>query len=301
MSNNFYDLATRLQEEGSAGPTSGGATTMNAISYLPTQVGVVRAALTGLGKKKRKWNMEVLEGDVGRTIKFEDELQISVPNEHWETFQKMFDGQLGSDSCFELPSTIMDNEKETLLDIEGEKAVIHLAVESFFRCPEVLQIQEIYRRWKSRLNVSEDLTASRVLIPVARLDEGVEAIYGLLIKGIESDRGQLEMLSERIEDDPLPDIRKTGSYEVMAGTRVRSVCEGFGLIFEARLGFDRSLRFSVLVEDSGVADKLEESLPAGIQRVRNVFYPQKGHFGPNHGIPDLLVEIIHDLKGETHE
>jgi len=302
----FYDLASKLQEDGAGGgsvtgPTSGGATTMDAISYLPTQVGVVRAALTGLGKKKRKWNMEVLEGETGRTVKFEDALQINVPNEHWDSFQKMFDGNLGNDSSFELPSAIMDSEDETVLDIEGEKSVIHLAVESFFRCPQVIALQKIYERWVSRLGVKENKTPKYVLLPMGKLEEGIEAVYNALIHGIEEDCGQLEMLSERVDEDPLPDIQKTGEYKVLAGTRIRSELEGFGLIFEARLGFDKSLKLSFLVEDGELADKIEESLPSGVQRVGNVFYPEARCFGPNHGIPDLLVEAIQELKGEIHE
>lgn len=300
---NFYDLASKLQEDGAGGvegPTSGGATTMNSISYLPTQLGVVRAALTGLGKKKRKWNMEVLEGEGGRTVKFEDALQINVPNEHWDTFQKMFDGELGNDSSFELPSAIMDSDDETALDIEGEKAVIHLAVESFFRCSQVINLQKIYERWVSRMGVKENKTPKCVLLPVGKLEEGIEAVYNSLLKGIEEDRGQLEMLSERVDDDPLPDIQKTGEYTVLAGTRIRSELEGFGVIFEARLGFDKSLKLSILVEDGDLADRLEESLPSGVRRVGNVFYPEAQHFGPNHGVPDLLVEVIQELKGESH-
>lgn len=299
MSNSFYDLATRLQEEGSTGPTSGGATTMDAISYLPTQVGVVRAALTGLGKKKRKWNMEILEGEGGRMVKFENALQITVPDEHWENFQQMFDGQLGSDSCFELPSTILDSS-DLALDLEGEKATIHLAVESFFRCPEVQQVQRIYERWVSRFGIEKDLTPNRILLPIHKLIEGIEKVYQELVKPIEKDQGQLEMLSERIEEDPLPVFQGMGDYTILAGARIQSVFQGIRLVFEARLGFDRSLHFSILVEDDEVADRLQESLPFGVGRVGKVFYPSAAHF-TYRNIPDLLVETIQDLKGGTHE
>lgn len=296
---NFYDLATKLQEDGGGvtGPTSGGATTMDAISYLPAQVGVVRAALTGLGKKKKKWNMEVLEGESGRTIRFEDALQITVPNEHWNTFQEMFDGQLGSDSCFELPSSIMDSENE--LDVEGEKAVIHLAVESFCRCPQVIKLQEIYKRWTSRMG-GKSIASPNILLSVENLEESIESVYEALIKGIETDRGRLEILSERVEEDPLPDLKKTRECHSLAGFRIHSVFEGVGLIFEARLRFDKTFSFSVLVQDGDAADKLEESLSPSVQRVENVFYPGVRDFGRSQSIPDLLVETIRDLKGEEH-
>lgn len=292
----FYDLASRLQETGRQDE----ATTMSSISYLPTQVGVVRAALTSLGKKKNRWNLEILEGDQDRTVRFEDALDVVVPHEHWDHFQGIFDGQLDGNSCLELPSTILDSSVEQNLDLEGEKSAIHLAVESLFRCPEIRSLQIISDRWQSRLGIQEDLTPTCVLLPVRKLEETIEAVYSDLIKGIEDDRGQLEILSERVEDDPLPDIRKVRGCSSLAGLRVRSVFEGVKLIFEAHLGFDWRYRFSVLVEDADVADKLEESLPPGVGRVGQVFYPKALHFGP-HGVPDLLVEAIHEVKGENHE
>lgn len=69
--------------------TAGKGTVMSDIAYLPAQVGVVRAALDDLRKKRKKWKLEVLEGEKEYTVNVEDQLRITVPTEHWDSFQGM--------------------------------------------------------------------------------------------------------------------------------------------------------------------------------------------------------------------
>lgn len=294
MQNNFYDLATKLQEDGAsggvAGPTSGGATTMDMISYLPTQVGVVRAALKGLGKKKRKWGLEILEGEGGRKVKFEDALQISVPDEHWQNFQEMFDGDLRNSESFELPELIHDSTIEDKLDLEDEKASVYLAIESFLRNPNTIRLRCLYERWKACFGVVEDKTPPKTLLSVVNLDEGIKSLYKKVIRGIEDDRGQLEMLSERIEEDPLPILQKTGDYRTLAGVRVRSKYQGVGLVLECQIGFDLSSRLSVLVEDKNAVDVLQENLSPDTRKVGNVFF-----FEPITFLQRNIIQNIRDL------
>jgi hypothetical protein len=86
-----------------AGGEAGGAgTTMSDISYLPTQVGVVRAALDDLRKKRKKWKLEVLEGEKEYTVSIEDQLRITVPMEHWDSFQGMVKDALVEEGYLDL-------------------------------------------------------------------------------------------------------------------------------------------------------------------------------------------------------
>jgi hypothetical protein len=448
MSNGFYDLASKLQEDGAAGSTAGsggstgGATTMNMISYLPTQVGVVRSVLSGLGKKKKKWNLEILEGDTDRTVCFEDALKIVVPNEHWDNFQEIFDGQIDSSSCFTLPSFIMDNKSlEDAVDLEGRRVDIHLALESALDCPEIRCAQQVYSKWISRFKPDKDLTSEKVMFPLHTLKDGVEKVYQKLVESCSDDRGQLEMLSESLSEPdsflilqktlqrlteegqsgglfvyfqpggrmeyqkpqwytttledlillktsmtgggevpglnassfwfnsldyyqeaisrltkglsyggwdgggdgmigiartrnraklaalevpskereevektediesleqqwaepPSLDVPNESKYKnightILAGARIHSTLDGVGVIFEAQVGFDKNLYFSVLVEDAEIADRLQESL-TGARRVGNVFFVRSGHFACQANVQNLLVEAIQDLKG----
>ena len=306
MSNGFYDLASKLQEDGGvgsvSGPTSGGATTMDAISYLPTQVGVVRSALSRLGKKKKKWNLEILETGTDRTVCFEDALKVVVPNEHWDHFQQMFDGQLDSSSYFVLSSLAEDTKGlEDAIDLEIRRADVHLALESVLDCPQVRCAQRVYNKWSSKFIPDKDLTSEKVLLPLTK-KAGVEKLYEKLIESCLDDRGQLEMLSERLEEEKAPStLQKSTNCTILAGARIHSVIDGTGVIFEARVGFDKTVQFSVLVEDDEVADRLQESLVFGARRVGNVFYFCPGHFECQVNVLDLLMEATHDVKDEKHE
>lgn len=306
---NFYDLASRLQEDGGvgsvSGPTAGGATTMNAISYLPTQVGVVRSALSGLKKKKKKWNLEILETNTDRTVCFEDALKVIVPNEHWDHFQQMFDGQLDNSSCFVLSSLAEDSEDteglEDAIDLEGRRADVHLALESVLSCHQVRCAQQVYSKWISKFIPDKDLTSEKVLLPLTK-KAGVEKLYEKLIESCSDDRGRLEMLSERLEGEKaLTTLQKSSDCTILAGARIHSMLDGIGVIFEARVGFDKNIQFSVLVEDDEVADRLQESMMSGARRLGNVFYFRAGHFECKANVSTLLVEAIHDAKDENHE
>ncbi|MFX0206321.1 MAG: hypothetical protein ACFFDT_10055 [Candidatus Hodarchaeota archaeon] len=82
---NYHDLMHRIQEEmineDGAAATQGSATTMDAISYLPTQVGTVRSAIKKLKKHKPKWNLEILENEDGYVVKLSAFVPIKFGDE----------------------------------------------------------------------------------------------------------------------------------------------------------------------------------------------------------------------------
>jgi hypothetical protein len=115
----FYDLATNLQylkED----------TTMNAISYLPCQVGAIKARFKDLAKEKPDWHIEILEDEGSKTVSVEDRLKIIVPKEHWEHFHTNFKEELGleevketkiNESLKDTPTDVLEDE---LVDLESD-------------------------------------------------------------------------------------------------------------------------------------------------------------------------------------
>jgi hypothetical protein len=67
-------------------------TTSDAISFLPTQLGVIQPYLGGLDKKKN-WNVNVKETDEGWLAEVEGKHFIGK-KEHWGDFNKLFGGKL---------------------------------------------------------------------------------------------------------------------------------------------------------------------------------------------------------------
>ncbi len=79
----MYELSTILEQKLNE------ATTMDAVAFIPGQLGVVQA-LHNLSKEKPDWDIQVLESDEESTVTFGDRLKISVPKKHWGAFSTLF-------------------------------------------------------------------------------------------------------------------------------------------------------------------------------------------------------------------
>lgn len=284
----FYNLASQCER------VLNEATTMSSISFLPTQVGAVRSALQGLGKKKGKWNLEILEGDVETTVRFEDALEIRVPVQHWDTFQGIFDGAISNSTYLELSSVgLMDaieESEESLL--ETRLAEIHKMVENQLKNPALQRADEIARRWVNQFGPGETITNTMGLIPLPVLEGWKDTFVDQLTEDCKEDLGQMEILLKRLQD-----FRKVQECAYLAGGRITCQYEGIQLVLEAHTGWDNANTFSVVIHDDEVADAVEESV-IGVTRIGNTFFPRGGQMDVRLGgesFIDMIKEAIHGV------
>jgi len=287
----YQDLANQIQNDLFE---EGAATTMDAISYLPAQVGSVRSAIQKLKKQKDTWNLEILEGDDCRTVQFEESLKITVPNELWEEFQEMFDGQLDENAYLNLKNKIMDAvnlTEENIFEarVDELKAKILEMVDS----QEIRTARSIVGKFVHEMGIGLDITPTiEAVIPIqSPINEWVDRyMEGVLFEN-ESDVGSMEILLEDFS------IKSLGEGKCLTGGRFQTEFSGVGMVFEVRVSFDKDCFYTLSVGDSEVADCLEESM-VGLDRIGKVFYPKVGQILSNEGIFESIKEAIVDLIDE---
>lgn len=299
----FYELASHLEDPDHIKET----TTIDAIAYLPSHVGAVKAAIDGLKQKKKQWNIEVLETDNGKTVRFEDALEITVPSEHWDHFQSMFEGVVNDNEYLSYNEELNEklNEEEVPEETVQElRRNIKPALTQFYNKEEFLAVDKDLNIWKSRFGVDSFLTEGgreSPLVVAENKSKGIQKLAGEILREYGHDRGNMEMLLESLnEHSPMNsfDVFKDRTY--LYGTRVRSTVDGVELILEATVDNLYVVSETIFVNDDEVLDLLEESSD-GVKRVGKVIYPKGNHFPPH--VFKALEEAVHDSieTGEEYE
>ncbi len=262
----YHDLVDRNRQAGDDDRLEE-TTTMSNISYLPTQVGAVRSSILKLKKKKSKWNIEILESDEGRVVRFENELQISIPNEHWESFQSVFDTELTENSYLDLQLQLQDRvQMEEKGVFETRREELKSKISSYLETKEIRWASNIVEKFLSSFQLTEDLTPTmETIIPLNKTTQWISNQYSELLQEHEEDLGYLEMLIENWQIEP---------GKCLAGGRYLLEYRGIGMILEARVNPDSEPSFSLKINDDSIADDLDEAF-VGLPRIGNIFYPKK--------------------------
>jgi hypothetical protein len=293
---NFYDLATKLESRFNKKMNE--ATTMGAISYLPTQVGVVKSAIHGLKKKKDKWNLEIREDENSRVVRFEDELEIQVPKEHWDSFQEMFDSKLRDNSYLEFSVPLDDS-----IDMMTEDKVLtrrldelKLRVGKIYSHPAFQTAMGVVERWKANFQGDDILDESIAVFNLASVSRSLDEVLDNFTEDVD-DLGHLDMLIQALDESSL----QHGSMR-LAGARIHSSYNDVEMIFEVSLGSDQFNMYSIKFSDDEVVDSLEEAV-VGLRRVGNVIFPRGGMLDERLGSDNLLniIQTVIDDLGEKDE
>jgi len=270
------------------------ATTMDAISFLPSQLGVVRDKIKSLAKLKRDWGIEILEDDQSKTLKIEDVLSIKVPKKYWEKFLSIFDGKLGNNTtCLDLGSIINETIEEELKDLR-EKLKPAL-VDMFNRHPfkDVDRLASLWRTW-FRIESFRTRDNKGPLISYERKLKDIQRLVGDLLDEYGDDRGHLEMLLEDIKErDNLSTYEVFKSYDFLYGTRMQSRLEEIVLVFEALVDPTYNVIQSIYVGDDDVLDKIEEDIRS-VKRVGKVLYPTGEGFTSSlfRQLREIIEEVV---------
>jgi hypothetical protein len=262
-------------------------TTMGDIAYLPSALGVVRSALGGLAKKKRQWNIEVLEVEKGSKVHFEDALCIYVPKECWEDFAMMFKdplhkGVVTLDEYLQeaIDAELADRRKEI------EPQITRVFEEDTFRT-----LDKSVQMWRARFGINNNKT-SDVVVAVENKRRDVRKLVGELFRNYGNDLGNLDLLIKAFRNhQPLNAFAVFKNYDYLYGTRMYSSYEGVQMVFEGTVDMSYSLGESIAIIDGDeILDELEDY--GGVRVVRNLLYPVRKTFDPD--FFGYLAEVIEE-------
>jgi hypothetical protein len=266
---------------------------MSAISYLPAQIGVVKARLGDLVRKKRKWGLEILEDDDGnKDVRIENELRIIVPKEHWDNFQEMFTSKLTNDSYLDLNIFLNEALEDDLKELREElkPALFKLFSEKVFT-----SLDRSIQVWVGRFGVTTYLTdKANAVVTSENKSKAIQKLHGDLLRAYGDDKGGLEMLLSDIQSKrPLGAHDVFKKYDCLYGTRIRSVQENVTLVFEATVDMAFMTSQSIFVSEEDVLDKVEEESEV-VKRVGNVLYPEGEVFQV--GFFETLQDAIEEIE-----
>ena len=271
-------------------------TTQDAVSFLPTHLGMVKARIADLAKKKKDWQIEILETDNDKEVQFENELRVIVPNEHWESFCSIFDGTLDNNAYLNLRSLLNETMEEEMQDLRRELrvALAHLYDEAEFR-----KLNHSSGTWRWRFGVqSYDTKKKGLSTPVTQENKGedIQNLYKRLLEKYGEDRGNLEMLIEAVKDKtPLNTFEIFRRYDFLYGTRIHSRYEGVDLYFEATVDTTYHLSQTIYTNNKELLNKIPEE-SREVKVVRSVLFPKGGVFTSR--FLRVLSDTIEDLGTE---
>lgn len=276
------------------------ATTMDAVTFLPTNIGAVRAAVKNLAKKKWKWGLTILEDDNGnKDVRIEDALRIIVPKEHWGAFQEMFNGELNDDSELNLKELLIEALEDELLDLRKKlkPALVEMYNDRYFESSD-----KTIKVWASVFGINRVITDSnKVAVTSGHKGRDIQKLYGRLLRAYGEDKGGLEMLLEDIGSGrPLGAYTVLKKYDYLYGDRVVSIFQDVTLIFEAVIDTTRMTSESIYVSDADVLDELEDQLTS-VKLVGNVIYPSGERFdvGFFSTFRSILEDTLEEMEVES--
>lgn len=276
------------------------ATTMDAVTFLPTNLGAVRAAVKNLSKKKWKWGLTILEDDNGnKDVRIENELRIIVPKEHWEAFQEMFQGELNDDAELNLKELLIEAIEDELSELRKE---LKPALVKMYNEQSIELLDKTIKVWKSVFGVDQIITDSnKVAVTSGRKGRDIQKLYGKLIRAYGEDKGGLEMLlADLTGDRPLSAFTIFKKFDYLYGDRVVSTLQDITLILEAVVDTTHMTSESIYISDEDVLDEIEDQLTS-VKRVGNVIYPVGERFdvGFFNSLRGILEETAEEMEAKA--
>ena len=271
-------------------------TTLDAISYIPAHLGVVKAKIRSLADEKPEWGIKVLEGEDSNIFQIENRYKVEVPLQYWDNFLTIFNEDLKGKDC--LNFSVMLNEQlieAVEEDMGGLRKELKPALTEMYNERQFKSLDKIINLWTSWFKVQSYKTREDKgpVVSQEKKNKDIQSLYGKLIRTYGEDKGNLEMLLENIDSNQMLsgfDVFK--NYDFLYGTRIQSFQDRVSLIFEAMIDVGFNTIQSIYVGDKEVLDKIEEESRA-VKRVGNVLYPVGGSFTSK--FFRLLKEMVENI------
>ena len=294
----YYDLTDKTQAaEAEHRRQVYEATTMDAISFIPSHLGVVKAKLMKLARKKNKWGLEILEVADAREVRVEKELRITVPNEHWAEFQRIYMNEGGMSLDLDLTSLMDEAQNHELVELHRE---LKSSLFQTFNSPKFASVEQRHTIWYGRFGVDE-YKSDNIAVRCEQETLDIEKRYGELITAYGDDRGTMEMMIENLLSGRAIAGEVFGDYDFIYGTVMVSNYtdiperEKIHLVFESTLDPGFIHAESVYVGSGFILDELDKRVD-NTKRVENVVYPANEVFDAS--FFGTLQRVVHDVQAK---
>ena len=261
-------------------------TTTASISYLPGAFSSVRSMVRSLSRLKKQWGVDVVEGENGYKVMFEDALVVEVPKESYDEFNRKVVKVAGV-KMVDLSSVLNEAIREIT---ENKFARLYTAMTKYLKGHKnvtgTLAMAEYWMRTfpKTKIVNAEEKSA----INVMNFDVDSRKFIELLKSTV--DLGTIDMMIDAFEGGrQAPEIE---GLSHLIGVKLESVYNTVPLVLEMYV--DSSLKpiQSVYVDDEEVLDEIDQ-----LSQVRAVYrrvFPVGSVFTP--GFFGGLKQLIDDVK-----
>ena len=254
-------------------------TTGDAISYLPSQVGMISPALKSLLKMKKDWHITFLPTNIDETtVNFEDQLKVNVKKEHLDDFIKnvlKITTPVTSDLVVSLGTYLNEAFEDDLTESYDKLREILLNMVS---TQPFVTADINFEDWKSKFGRKSFSSPKEILIKMETFRMDVDRLMEKLKGAIGDDKGEIDIISNTAESrGTLNTYPVFKDYKYLFGSIVQSEFQGVDLIYTVEVDMGYRIQESVqIVNDDDLLN--EVGAYQGIKVEGNVMYPVGGVF-----------------------
>ena len=284
----MYDLATHLESINEA-------TTMDAVSFIPAQMGIVQSALKKLAQEKLDWDIEILEGEESHSVTIGDRLQVNVPIKDWEEFTSLFGRDIRQDKSINLRGGY---NEFVISNPPKFRNALRREFHQLFKGKKIRVFESMIGRWTVTFLQSRFTTGSTPAICMETKKKDVANLIGMLAKQHEGREEQtfLTLLKETKDFGKDPVFKK---YPWFAGTKINTVYGGVSMVFEGSVLYDGTVALSITIHDPEVV--VGVSCGRADVRVGNVFCISERSFSIITRIKRVIDEMCADVDQEEQD
>ena len=237
-------------------------TTTSNVVFLPSQFRQTRKIIQGLAKKKKKMKVEILQDPRGRNVKFEDKINVSVPNLYWDKFATSI-LDMSPNYIFRNPLVvnmlhILQEAKEDVFEKEFqefEKVFKSITKNKDFQ--DVISHRNIWLRFFKVQK--EDVDDKNSVFTIGRFNRDFKNIVKQTKKVYRDDLGGLQQVIDGIKkEDSLINFEVFEKFGNLISTRILSRLGGEGLIYDVSLDLGFNFVESISTTSKLFLERLED-------------------------------------------
>jgi len=263
-------------------------TTTANIAYLPSGFTSIESMFKKMAKKKPIWSVEVVDEPEDYKFKVENELHITVPKKHVNTFKQ--ESGINDFGMKELNlSKYVAEARE--VDIGGLLNDVEENLYSLLAKPPMLTIDEDLPAWNKAFP-GMYLKVKSALLNTNSIEPDMASLMKMLQLKMHDDVGSLQLLMESLKSQKsLAKFDVFEDYKYLLAGVIKSTYKGTDLIFEGLVDMSFGMSEKIYTTNSVVLDAMEEIRLVKVRK--NVIYPVGNRFQYN-----FFISIKNAIEGQ---
>lgn len=289
--NNFLNLIEWINEDTAGGMVGAMTSAGNpSVAYLPGGFTTTKNMLRSLNPVKKKWKLTVEEDKENYKVGIEDAMDIVIPRQHYEHFNKNV-YNLSGKNILDLTEMLNESKEEELK--AAYNRLHQVLVVDLKENPKVRQLLILMNQWLNEFPISRFLQ-QRADISLNGFIRNIEKIFNTIKNLYGDDLGKLEMLLDSLEtNQPISSFEpfnKSNGY--LIGVSIDSEYEGVTLKIDLYLTHSMILFQNIYIDSKEVLAEL--GAYKSVKVAGQYVYPVEENFSPS--IFRNLKDIIDNLE-----